>query len=423
MMIKIFVYTLAFFVFAVTSYAGDLKLSLVNCLDEPANTTDIEFIAPHYALMTTQVGDIYLFKGCNRPPEIIGHVDVDTSSWSSGLYSIAAPKDFLWSKRVFLYYTIMVDGELKTRLSSFKIDLFKDKGVKDEIVLLEINQPYPENNGGALKFGPDGLLYLGIGDGGDVGDPDNNAQNVQTILGSIVRIKPDLESEKGYTIPEGNLQDFIPEALPEIFAYGVRNPWKFSFDKNGNLILADVGEDTIEEIDIISKEMMGNQEINLGWSIKEGQNCYDQSEDCSSPSLIDPVYQYEHNENNSGNSITGGETYVLGDKEYYLFADFMTGMIGALDLEDPSTPVLLDESFVGNWVTFAKGPFGRVYVSDYSGFLYRVVLTEVEEGDGEDADGEGADGEGADEDVVEDSGKKSEEELGAVVVRRKVNFS
>jgi hypothetical protein len=372
MLKKIFVFTVVLFALTGISYAEDLNLSLLSCSEVPPQITDMEFIAPHHALMTTQLGDIYLFRGCHRPAEKIGRIDVDTSSWNSGLYSIATPFHFFWSRRAFLYYSVKVGGELKTRLSSFKINIFGDTGVEDEKVLLEIDQPYPGNNGGALKFGPDGLLYLGVGDGGSAGDSENNAQNVQTILGSIVRIMPDAESEKGYTIPEGNLQDFIPGALPEIFAYGVRNPWKFTFDSYGNLILADVGEDTIEEIDILRSDIMDQQEINLGWSIKEGTNCYNQDKDCSSQNLIDPVYQYEHY-GNSGNSITGGETYWVGRKEYYFFADFMTGMIGVLDIDNPNTPVI-DESFEGNWTTFGKAPFGRVYVADYDGKMYQVVL-------------------------------------------------
>ena len=363
-----------FFLFALVeqSYANGLNLSLERCLSEPAQVTDMEFIAPHYALMTVQQGDVYWFRGCNRDAKKIGHIDVATSDWASGLYSVAVPHDFFWSHLIYLYYAADVDGMMKTRLSTFKMDLFGNKGLTDERVLLEIDQPYANNNGGALKFGPDGLLYLGIGDGGSIGDPDNNAQNVQTLLGSIVRIKPDLNSDLGYSIPDGNLQEFIPEALPEIFAYGVRNPWKLSFDFNGNLIVADVGEDTIEEIDILSKEMMANQPLNLGWSIKEGGNCYNPDLNCSMPDLIDPVYQYEHGL--FGNSITGGETLYVSGKEYYVFADFMTGMIGVLDLDDPSVPVMLDESFPGNWVTFTRDPFGRVYVSDYDGTLYRVVI-------------------------------------------------
>lgn len=365
-------FALALFAYVGITQADDLKLSLKKCLSEPAQVTDIEFIAPHYALMTTQLGDIHLFRGCDRPTKKIGHVDVADSDWSSGLYSIAVPYDFFWSRNVYLYYAVDDDGDAKTRLSSFKVNLFNDEGLTDENVLLEIDIPYSGNRGGALEFGPDGLLYLGVGDGGSAGDPDNNAQNIKTLLGSILRIKPDANSKKGYSIPDGNLRDFARRAKPEIFAYGVRNPWKITFSADGSLILGDIGEDTIEEIDILSRKVMNNQKINLGWAIKEGDNCYNDNAKCSKESLIDPVYQYEHGGN--GNSISGGETYFYNNKEYYFFADFMTGMIGVLDLDDPSKPVLLDESETGNWVTFARDPFNRVYISDYAGNLYRVTL-------------------------------------------------
>jgi hypothetical protein len=356
----------------VISQVNNLDLSLTECLSQPAQVTDIEFIAPHYALMTTQLGDVYLFQGCNRDPKKVGHVDVGKVNFTSGLYSIAAPNDFFWSKNVYLYFTAEEDGQQKTRLASFKLDLFNDEGLTDENVLIDIDQPYPRGNGGALTFGPDGLLYLGVGDGGSSGDPHNNAQNVTTLLGSILRIKPDADSKKGYTIPEGNLQDFVSEAKPEIFAYGVRNPWKMTFTYDGSLIIADVGEDTFEEVDIITPDMINKQEINLGWNIKEGKNCFNDSALCSIEGLVDPVYQYEHGKN--GNSISGGEIVYYDNKPYYLFADFMTGMMGALDLDNPSKPAVLNESLEGNWVTFGRDPFNRIYVADYAGKIYRVEL-------------------------------------------------
>jgi glucose/arabinose dehydrogenase len=369
---RYFIYALALFTYAGISQADDLELSLEQCLSEPAQVTDMEFIAPHYALMTTQSGDVYLFRGCNRDTKKVGHVDVAKTDWTSGLYSIAVPYNYFWTQTVYLYFTAEKDGELVTRLSSFKLNLFDDDGLTDEKVLIEIDQPYASNNGGALEFGPDGLLYLGVGDGGSKGDPDNNAQNVKNLLGSILRIKPDTDSKKGYTIPDGNLQESVSKAKPEIFAYGVRNPWKITFNYDGSMILADIGEDTIEEINILPPKMMNNKEINFGWNIKEGDNCFNDNAKCSKADLVDPVYQYQHGKN--GNSITGGEIYYLNNKEYYLFADFMTGMIGALDLDDPSETALQDENQEGNWVTFARDPFGRVYVSDYAGKLYSVNL-------------------------------------------------
>jgi hypothetical protein len=370
-----------------TGPAFGLDLALEPCLDEVEQMTDIKFVFPGHALITTQSGDIYWFQGCNKKLLKISTIDVATSDWELGLYSVAVASDFLKNPRVFLYYAAQTDGRLTTRLSAFQLNL-KDKDSDvfvTEKVLLEIDQPDTNSNGGALKFGPDGLLYLGVGDGGSDGDPEANAQNIHSILGSIVRIKPDFKTEKGYTIPDGNLQDFIPGALPEIFAYGVHNPWKMTFDEKGNLIIADVGEHLIEEVDVISRDMIGTQALNLGWNIKEGDNCFNPPEQCDSQGLINPVYQYEHGD--SGNSITGGETIRLDDKEYYVFGDYLTGLLGVLDLDAPETPVF-EKRFSGNWATFGKDlRFGRgsifnkdhsgsgVYVADYtSGTLYQIIL-------------------------------------------------
>ncbi len=370
-----------------------LDLTLEPCMNAVEQMTDIKFVSPGHAFITTQPGDIYRFKGCNKALQKIATIDVATSSWTLGLYSIAVAPDFSSNPWVFLYYAAETNGRLTTRLSAFKLDQKKvPNAFVEEKILLEIDQPYTNSNGGALQFGPDDLLYLGVGDGGSEGDPDGNAQNIHSILGSIVRIKPDLGTERGYTIPDGNLQDFIPGALPEIFAYGARNPWKFTFDSMGNLIIADVGEHSIEEIDVINRDMIGTQAINLGWNIKEGNACFNPPEGCDPEGLIDPVYQYEHY-GDAGNSITGGETIWYEGKEYYLFADFMTGQLSVLDLAAPETPVFENIYTGSNWVTFAKARLGRnlrenqgvgnfnkdgsnrVYVADYtSGTLYRIVL-------------------------------------------------
>lgn len=368
------------------------ELELEPCLSGVEQITDIKFVYPNHALISTQPGDIYWFKGCGKRPLKIGAIDVATSSWELGLFSIAVDPNFLQNRRVFLYYASETNGRLTTRLSAFTLnpDVAPDAFTKEKI-LLEIDQPATNCNGGALKFGPDGLLYLGVGDGGPEGDPEGNAQNIQTLLGSIIRIKPDFGTEKGYTIPEGNLQDFIPGALPEIFAYGVRNPWKFTFDNEENLILADVGEHSFEEVDSIDADMIGTEAINLGWNIKEGDVCFNPPETCDSHGLIDPVYQYEHS-GDEGNSITGGEIIRYQGKDYYIFGDFMTGKLGVLDLEAPETPVV-EKYFEGNWAAFGKdnhfSDFKRnrssfmkngnscVYVADYSsGTLYKIVLSQ-----------------------------------------------
>jgi hypothetical protein len=377
-----------------SSPAFGLDIDLKRCSKLPEEVTDIEFIFPNYAFVTTRQGDIYWFRGCGEPLSKITKLNVSDDSWVLGLYSIAVSPDFFKDPAVFVYYSADRDGQLVTRLSALVIDhseLFNDSEdmlVYDEFhdrymlnrdalvterVLLEIDQPHENSNGGALRFGPDELLYLGVGDGGAEGDPEGNAQNVSTIYGSILRIQPDLSKEEGYTIPEGNLQDFISGAVPEIWAYGVRNPWQITFDSQDNMIIADVGEHTIEEVDIIPAEMIGTEIVNLGWNIKEGNNCFNPPAECDSEGLIDPVFQYEHS-GGEGNSITGGETLFYKGDEYYIFGDFMTGMLGVLDLDDPSDPVF-EDGIDGNWVAFAKDPIGRVYVVDYyGGNLYKVDL-------------------------------------------------
>ena len=369
---RIFYTCLLMVMLAGPAFGVDLKLKA--CLRGLPQITDIKFAFPGHAFITTQSGEVYWFQGDHKKPQKIATINVATSSWELGLYSVAVDPDFFWSTRLFLYYAIETDGQLKTRLSAFKLNPDDiPNGLMEEKILLEIDQPYTDGNGGALQFGPDGLLYLSVGDGGSEGDPDGNAQNIQSILGSIVRIKPDFSTEKGYTIPDGNLQDFIPGALPEIFVYGVHNPWKFTFDDQENLIIADVGEHLIEEIDIISRNMIGTQAINLGWKIKEGDICYNPPEGCDSKGMIDPVYQYKH-DGDSGNAITGGETILSDGKEYYVFADYMTGQISMLDLEAPKIPVF-EKHFKGNWTTFAKDSLGHVYVADYDrGIVYQVLL-------------------------------------------------
>lgn len=345
-------------------------IEIKSCITEPAQITDMQFVSPHHAILATQSGDLYWFSGCNKPAELIGSLDVSNASWDAGLYSIATDWNFLWTHKLYAYY--FSDSEIpQTELASFDIDPFK-KDVTNKQVLMTFQQPYSNSNGGGMRFGPDGLLYLGVGDGGSYGDPHGHAQNVETLLGSVIRIDVNSPKSDGYEIPYGNLQEFIPGAQPEIFAYGVRNPWKLTFDFHGDLIIADVGESTIEEVNIIDRADINRKPINLGWNIKEGLECFNNSPDCTLTTLTDPVYQYTHG--NEGNSITGGETFWFHGKEYYFFADFMTGNIGVLDLESPETPVVETHFENNNWVTFGKSYFGKVYVADYSKGLYEINL-------------------------------------------------
>jgi glucose/arabinose dehydrogenase len=199
---------------------------------------------------------------------------------------------------------------------------------ESEEIILQFEQPYSNHNGGQLAFGPDGYLYIAVGDGGSAGDPQGNGQNKKTLLGTILRIDIDKGSAGlTYAIPPDNpFASGNDAARKEIFAYGLRNPWRFSFDPlGGELWAADVGQNKIEEINIIKR---GG---NYGWNIMEGSNCYEPPRGCNKARLELPVSEYSHL---VGQSITGGYVYrgercsVL--KGWYIYADYISGRVWAM---------------------------------------------------------------------------------------------
>jgi glucose/arabinose dehydrogenase len=241
-----------------------------------------------------------------------------------GLLGIAFHPKFDENRKFYVNYSSDLDKssvDHKMVLSEFQTSLSNpDKALlQSEKIILEIEQPESNHNGGTIVFGKDGLLYIGSGDGGGAGDKhgtEGNGQNLSTLLGKLLRINIDSDTEP-YKIPLDN--PFIKKnALPEIYAYGLRNPWKFSFDQlNGRLFLGDVGQERVEEINIIEKGK------NYGWKIMEGELCYDPPENCSTKDLEPPIFSYTHKE---GVSIIGGYVYRGSKKSYYfgkyIFADW-----------------------------------------------------------------------------------------------------
>lgn len=269
------------------------------------------------------------------------------------------------------------NGNDVSRVSEFtasdKTDLSKAK-LSAERILMSVVQPYPNHNAGQLAFGPDGMLYVGWGDGGFRNDPKGNGQNPKTLLGSMLRI--DVEpAGKGrqYKIPSDN--PFVNTAgfAPETFAYGFRNPWRYSFDHKGRLVVADVGQDLYEEVDIVEK---GG---NYGWNIREGMHCFEPKENCQTKDLRDPVYEYGRTE---GQSISGGYVYT-GDeisalKNKYVFADFVTGRMWAITLPDKADGKVEKPYTLGQWPllpsTFGRDGAGNVYVADFgTGKIFRLA--------------------------------------------------
>ena len=248
---------------------------------------------------------------------------VGSAQSERGLLGLAFSPKFSADGWFFVNYT---DKNGNTVISRFTFS--KDTGSGDpnsEHVLLTQEQPYPNHNGGQLAFGPDGFLYIGLGDGGSAGDPQNNAQNTGTFLGKILRIDP-LGGDP-YAIPTGN--PFTDGGgKPEVWAFGLRNPWRFSFDmQTGDLYIADVGQNQWEEIDFLPAGSTG--QLDFGWRIKEGTHSYEGAS--TNFPLIDPVFEYDHGQ---GCSVTGGYVYRGASlpewQGVYLFGDYCSGNVWGL---------------------------------------------------------------------------------------------
>jgi glucose/arabinose dehydrogenase len=294
-----------------------------------------------------------------------------TSGGELGLLGLAFPRQFNESGFFYVYYT--TDNPLRSVVSRFSVSQ-TDKNqadVNSEKVLLQVEQPFPNHNGGQILFGPDGYLYIGLGDGGGAGDPSGNGQNRSTLLGKILRI--DVNSASGslnYSIPRdnpfvGNNQGF----REEIYAYGLRNPWRFSFDSvTGQLWVGDVGQDRIEEIDIVKS---GG---NYGWNIMEGSLCYSPPSGCNQTGLALPIWEYNHA---IGYSVTGGFVYrgaafpeLVGA---YVFGDYGSGRIWALRY-DGMNSTNSELAATGVHITsFGLDQKDELYFCSSDGNVYRLL--------------------------------------------------
>jgi glucose/arabinose dehydrogenase len=223
-----------------------------------------------------------------------------------GLLGLTFHPDYKTNGRFFIYYSAQASGkdvDHKSVVAEYKVSATNpDVADTKETIIMEIIQPESNHNGGCIEFGKDGYLYIGLGDGGGAGDKHGtigNGQNLNTWLGKILRI--DVNGKKPYAVPADNPFVGRSNAKPEIYAYGLRNPWRFSFDRTtGTLFCGDVGQDEWEEIDIIEKGK------NYGWRIMEGKHCYNPQKDCNTTGLAMPIDEYSHG---TGISICGGHMY------------------------------------------------------------------------------------------------------------------
>ncbi len=290
---------------------------------------------------------------------------VSTNTNERGLLGLAFHPNYPENPFFFVNYT---NNSGDTTISKFSVSTDENIANESETVLLVINQPYGNHNGGCINFGPDGNLYIGMGDGGSGGDPQNYSQSTGSLLGKMLRINV---NSGAYSIPENNPYG------DEIWSVGLRNPWKFSFDsENGNLWIADVGQNEFEEINMVENNPAN---VNYGWRCYEGDEPYNMS-GCPDNGLTFPVATYSHY--NSGDfkcSITGGYVYrgnqISGLNGIYFFADYCSGEIGMLSTEDNSNweMNLTFPNINGSWVSFGEDISGELYIVSINGGIYKII--------------------------------------------------
>ena len=300
-------------------------------------------------------------------------LEVLTAS-EQGLLGLAFHPEFADNGRFFTNTTVALSAGEFTRITEWTVTPGAETWTAKEVgEVLKVRQPYANHNAGQLAFGPDGYLYIGFGDGGWRNDPDGNGQNGETWLGSMLRI--DTDGDKPYAIPPDNPFLDNPQVADEAFAIGLRNPWRYSFTPDGRLIVADVGQDTTEEIDIVAA---GD---NLGWALREAHHCFPSNvSDCLTQGFVEPIATYPRAE---GRSITGG--YVVTDGAAgalagkYVYGDFTSGRLWALDVPDSVAPGVPAAKVyaLGRWgvltSTFGRDGQGRVYLADFGkGEVYRI---------------------------------------------------
>lgn len=341
--------------------------SLVGLLQAPGNDR-------WYAI--TQEGRIYWFTNSSSANQLNLLIDLRSvvrNSGEMGLLGMAFHPNFISNNEVYVSYSDS-RHEGRSTFSRFIANGTNEINISTEQVILTVEQPAANHNGGQIVFGQDGMLYIGLGDGGGAGDTYGNGQNMEALLGKLLRI--DVTNTATYTIPADNPFVGIPNVRPEIYASGLRNPWRFSFDKQtGELWLADVGQNVLEEVNLIIK---GG---NYGWPIMEGTSCF-QTTPCNQTGLQLPVAEYSHQGGDC--SVSGGFVYrgtesaALAGR--YLYGDFCTGRLRSTVANELQQYVTQELLLTGmNIPGFAQDTQGEVYALNYSGGagegIYRLTAT------------------------------------------------
>jgi len=321
-----------------------------------------------------QTGAVRIVKdGALLPTPFLDISSRISAGGEQGLLGLAFYPDYANNGRFIVHYTNPAGD---THLSTFQVS--GDPDVADpasERLILTADQPYANHNGGQVVFGPDGFLYLGLGDGGAANDPEGRAQNLSDLLGSILRL--DVQTETSYTVPADN--PFVGQAgvQPEVWSYGLRNPWRFSFDRGtGDLYIADVGQDRYEEVDVAPASAGNGKGVNYGWNIMEGDHCLG-GDECNRTGLTSPDFEYGHDQ---GCSITGGYVYrgaaVPALQGLYFYGDFCQGWVRSFRYSPGSVTEITDWPTLrpgGPVLSFGEDAAGELYVMSSSGGVFKVI--------------------------------------------------
>lgn len=302
-----------------------------------------------------------------------------------GLLGLDFPADYVTSGIFYIHYNNLEGDTILARMTVDPKDRLRANPESEEILLQE-KQPWANHDGGELCFGPDGMLYLGLGDGGAANDPQNNGQRPESVLGKIIRLDVSGGVGSPYKVPEDNPFVGDDSFRPEVWAWGLRNPWRFSFDREtGDLWIGDVGQNKWEEVNFAPASSKGGE--NYGWRIREAAHPFNNDDPKPEVPLIDPIFEYRQGGPLNARSVTGGYVYrgskIPGLRGWYVFGDYVSGQIWGLQQEGGElvgqvdlTPMLAGEAGKGavpGLASFAEDASGELYVMSLSeGTVFRI---------------------------------------------------
>ena len=324
--------------------------------------------------VVSRAGTIQKWSTTNQPAQTVLDVSsLVTSEGERGLLGLAFRK----VGGQWFAYINHTDRDGNTQIAEYTVTADGSFNADSRRVLLSIEQPYANHNGGGLAIGPDNMLYIGMGDGGSSGDPERRARKLNNLLGKILRINPTQSGSNAYTIPADNPYVGVPEARGEIWSIGLRNPWRFSFDTTGNLWIADVGQNKWEEINMSRRtaKTLAGRSVDYGWSAFEATHRFNEDEPAGTP--VEPIFEYSHSDGNcsvSGSAVATSSNLPLR-KNWYFFGDFCSGRIWAMSVDNQNkvrTETVMEKA--GN-ITGIRSISKGVFVLTLDGDISRLSAT------------------------------------------------